>query len=144
VVVWGGTKEVRKNETKNGLKQIKEFCKKNNHTNIIQLCVPHRDDLHINSCVNKEVKVFNRRLSKLMIFDHTVLLQIDSNREMFTKHGLHMNDKGKELAAIKIASTMKYIFQEKIKEPICLTWKEDDVKKLQENHNTQAYEEEKK
>jgi hypothetical protein len=37
----------------------------------------------------------------MKIFDHTVLLQIDSNREMFTKHGLPMNDKGKELATKK-------------------------------------------
>jgi lysophospholipase L1-like esterase len=45
----------------------------------------------------------------MKILDHTVLLQIDSNRELFTTHGLHMNDKGKELAAKKIASTIKYI-----------------------------------
>jgi hypothetical protein len=38
-----------------------------------------------------------------------------------------MNDKGKELAAKKIASTIKYILQKKIKEPICMTWKEDDI-----------------
>jgi hypothetical protein len=112
--VWGGTREAGKNETKNGLNQIKDFFKKNNHTNIIPLCAPHRFDLHVNSCVNKEVEVFNRRLSKLMkMFDHTVLLQIDSNRELFTKHGQHMNDKGKELAAKKIASTVKYILQKK-------------------------------
>lgn len=107
------------------------------------MCVPHRFDLHVNSCVNKEVEVFNRRLSKQMkILDHPALLQIDSNRELFTKHGLHMNDKGRELAAKKIASTIKYILQDKIIEPICMTWKEDDIKKSQKNHNTQAYEEE--
>jgi hypothetical protein len=39
-----------------------------------------------------------------------------------------MNDKGKELAAKKIASSIKYILQEKITEPVCIMWKEDDVK----------------
>jgi hypothetical protein len=34
-----------------------------------------------------------------------------------------MNDKGKELAAKKTASTIKYILQEKITEPICMTGK---------------------
>jgi hypothetical protein len=64
----------------------------------------------------------------MKILDHTLLLQIDSNRDLFTKHGLHMNDKGKELAAKKIASTVKYMLQEKITEPMCMTWKDDDVK----------------
>jgi predicted phosphodiesterase len=79
VVVWGGTSEVGKNETINGLNQIKEFLKKNNHTNIIHMCVPHRFELQENSCVSNEIKVFNRRLSKMIkIFDHTVLQQTDS------------------------------------------------------------------
>jgi hypothetical protein len=66
----------------------------------------------------------------MKILDHIDLLQIDSNTELFAKHGLHMNDKGNELAAKKIASTIKYIHQEKITEPICMTWKEDHVKKI--------------
>jgi hypothetical protein len=36
--------------------------------------------------------------------------------------------KGKELAAKTIASAIKYMLQKKIKEPICMTWKEDDIK----------------
>jgi RNase H-fold protein (predicted Holliday junction resolvase) len=140
-VVWGGTSEVGKTETINDLNQIKEFIKKNNHTNIIQMCVPHRFDLQENSCVNNEIEVFNRRLSKLIkIFDHTVLQQTDSSRELFTKHGLHMNKKRKKQAAEKIAATIKHILQDKIKEPICLTWKEDVVNKSQEKQNIQAHE----
>jgi predicted phosphodiesterase len=142
-VVWGGTSEVGKNETINGLNQIKEFIKKNNHTNIIQMCVRHRFDLQENSCVNNEIEVFNRRLSKMIkIFDHTVLQQTDSSRELFTEHGLHMNKKGKKQkqAAEKIAAIIKHILHDKIKEPICLTWKEDVVNKSQEKQNIQAHE----
>jgi RNase H-fold protein (predicted Holliday junction resolvase) len=139
--VWGGTSEVGKNETINGLNQIKEFLKKNNHTNIIQMCVPHRFDLQENSSVNNEIEVFNRRLSKMIkIFNHTVLQQTDSSRELFTKHGLHMNKKGKKQTAEKIAASVKHILQDKIKEPICLTWKEDIVNKSQEKQNIQAHE----
>jgi hypothetical protein len=75
-----------------------------------------------------------------MIFDHTVLQQTDSSRELFTKHGLHMNKKGKNQAAEKIAATIKHILQDKIKEPICLTWEEDVVNKSQEKQNIQAHE----
>jgi hypothetical protein len=35
-------------------------------------------------------------------FNHTALIKLDSNRDLFTKHGLHTNNKGKELAAKKI------------------------------------------
>ena len=91
VVLWRGTKD--------GLKQIQAFVKKNSHTNDILMSVPHRYDLDINSCVNTEVKVFNRKLQKQMkSFENTVLLDVDQNRDLFTKH---MNTNGKENAANK-------------------------------------------
>jgi glutathionyl-hydroquinone reductase len=97
VIVRGGTRGVGRNESTNGLKQLKDFYMKNNQTNIIQICVPHRFDLSANAHVNKEVEAFNRKLGKLVKpFEHTTLIKLDLNRELFTKHGLHMNDKGKE------------------------------------------------
>jgi hypothetical protein len=54
------------------------------------------------------LKVVNGKLSKEMkTFEHTVVIKLDSNRDLETKHGLHMNNKGKELSAKKIASTTK-------------------------------------
>jgi hypothetical protein len=41
VVMWGGTKDVGKNETRNGLSQLKDFVRGNNHTSTIQMCVTH-------------------------------------------------------------------------------------------------------
>jgi hypothetical protein len=38
---------------------------------------------------------------------------LDSNRDLFTKHGLHLNNKGKELAAKKIVSTVKDMLHKK-------------------------------
>jgi hypothetical protein len=143
VVVWGGTRDVGRNETTRGLNQLKDFFKKNNHTNIIQMCVPQRYDLYANSCVNKEAEVFNRKLGKLVkAFKHTALIKLDLNRELFTKHGLHMNGKGKELVAKKIMSTIKHMLRKQIEEPICMTWKEDEVKKSQEKQKNHIYEEE--
>jgi hypothetical protein len=46
IVIWGGTRDVGRHGTTGGLNQVKDFFKKNNHTNIIQMCVPHRYDLH--------------------------------------------------------------------------------------------------
>jgi vancomycin permeability regulator SanA len=50
VVVWGGSKDVGKNETKQGINWIKSFVETNNHTNIILMEVPHRHDLIQDSC----------------------------------------------------------------------------------------------
>jgi hypothetical protein len=102
VVLWGGTKDVGRNETTDGLKQIEAFVKKNNHMNVILMNVPYRHDLDVNSRVNTDVRMFNRKLQKQMkSSENTVLLDVDQNRDLFTKHGLHMNTNGKESAAKK-------------------------------------------
>jgi hypothetical protein len=73
VVLLGVTKNVRRNETSVGLKHTQAFVNNNSHTNVILMRVPYRYDLHINSCVNKEVTVFNRKLRKQMkVFENTV------------------------------------------------------------------------
>jgi glutathionyl-hydroquinone reductase len=75
VVVWEGKRDVGRNESNNGLKQLKDFYMENNQTNMIQICVPHRFDLSANSCVNKEVEAFNRKLGKLVkAFEHRTLI----------------------------------------------------------------------
>ena len=62
VVVWGGLKDVGKNESKKGINRIQRFVETNKHTNIILMEVPHRHDLIQESCVNKEVKKYNSRI----------------------------------------------------------------------------------
>ena len=55
VVVWRGSRDVGKNETKQGINRVKNFVETNKHTNIILMEAPHRHDLIQYSCVNKEV-----------------------------------------------------------------------------------------
>jgi len=67
------------------------------------MSVPRRHDLESNSCVNDEVKVYNGKLKKhLKVFDNTCVLEVDTDRDLFTRHGLHMNLKGKEQIACVI------------------------------------------
>jgi hypothetical protein len=55
--------------------------------------------------VNSEIKSFNRKLFKLTkIFSHVSVVEIDNDRLLFTKHGLHLNDLGKELLSNKLVS----------------------------------------
>jgi hypothetical protein len=96
IVFWGGTNDVGKNNSQDGLKHI-NFVKMNSHTNIILMSVPHRHDLSEWSCVNSEVKAFNRMLVKLMKpYRHAILVKVHLNRKLFTRQGLHMNNLGKK------------------------------------------------
>jgi hypothetical protein len=98
------------------LRQLKDFVRENSDTNVIQMCVPHRFDLHVNSYVNKDVEVFNRKLRKqIKFFENTAIIKLDSNGVLFTKHGLHLNNKRKELAAKKIVFTIKFMLNKKTK-----------------------------
>ena len=61
------------------------------------MCVPPRHDLPEWSCVNNESKVFNRKLLKLMKpYTHVLAVTTDTGRKFYTRHGLHMNNLGKE------------------------------------------------
>jgi hypothetical protein len=78
IVFWGGTNDVSKNNSQDGLKHITNFVKVNSHTNIILMSVPHRHDLPEWSCVNSEVKTFNRKLVKLMKpHKHVIVVKVD-------------------------------------------------------------------
>ena len=101
--MWG------KNETKKGINGIQEFVKTNNHINFLLMDVPHRYDLKQISCVNKEVDKYSRRLQKhIKVFENAEVINANLDRRGFTKHGQHMNAKGKELMAKRIAVAIKH------------------------------------
>jgi predicted lactoylglutathione lyase len=82
------------------------------------------------SCVNEEIILFNSKLKKLS--EQTVnlrVIDVTTNREMFTKHGLHMNRRGKEQTAEKIATEVSTLLQGNKSKPIVLQWKEEEAKK---------------
>ena len=61
------------------------------------MSVSHRFDLGAHSCVNNEVKAFNRKLDKHMkSFQNAATVKLTSDRNPFTQHGLHLNKKGKK------------------------------------------------
>ena len=122
VVIWGGTHDISKNESKNAILQIESFVQNHNNTNIIVMGAPCRYDLDPSSCVNNEVKVFNRKLRKyLKLYTNVSMIDIDTNRELFTKHGLHMNNKRKEQMSRKIGLEIKCRLKNKGETPIIMT-----------------------
>lgn len=56
--------DVSKNSSEEGLTQTTDFVSRNQQTNIILITIPHKFHLDNLSGVNKEVKAYNRNLSK--------------------------------------------------------------------------------
>jgi hypothetical protein len=82
VVICSGFIDVSKNKASVAPKHILNYVKVNNNTNIILLSAPHRHDLMVSSCVNNEIKSFNRKLWKhVKTIKHTMVLEINPNRE---------------------------------------------------------------
>jgi hypothetical protein len=49
----------------------------------------------------------------MKVFRNASVIEVESERECFTKHGLHMNSRGKEQTAKKIAKEILDILSEK-------------------------------
>jgi hypothetical protein len=107
-----------------GLHQIKNFVENHKETNVIVMSVPCRYDMETKSCVNDEVKVHNRQLKKhLKVLGNTCDTEVDLNRDLLTRHSLHMNSKGKEQIASKIVKTIKVMLNEEKRDPIMMKTK---------------------
>ena len=127
VVLWGGSNDVARNNSVVGMKHILDLLINSTHTNVILLSVPHRHDLINDSCVNREVKVFNVSLqNSLKGFGKVELIEVVSEREFYKKHGQHLNSKGKVSMASRIALTMESMIKRKL-DPISVKWYNDAI-----------------
>ena len=63
IILWGGMKNIGKNDTYKGLHCISQFIGNKRHTKVKIMEAPHRFDLVPTSCVNKEV-YFQQEIAK--------------------------------------------------------------------------------
>jgi hypothetical protein len=67
-----------------------------------------RHDLADWSCVNKEIRIFKRLLVKrLRSYKHVSIRSVNLGKEHFTRHGLHINYKGKKEICHQIADLVQ-------------------------------------
>jgi hypothetical protein len=126
VVIWGGSNDINKNNSKEALRHLCNFIKNNQKVRIVVMTAPPRHDLPPTSCVNSEVIRYNKQMRKRMIpFNNVKVLETDLERQYFTKHGLHLNSSGKEYIAIRLTTLVKSLFRVGRKSPISLQWKEN-------------------
>jgi hypothetical protein len=62
IVIWGGAKDVGKNETKLDLAVYRNLLRGISHANLTLMDVPHGYHLGKTSYINKEVEAYNRKL----------------------------------------------------------------------------------
>jgi hypothetical protein len=71
LIFCGVVNNVGKNNSTKALQHITDFIKTNNHTNIVLVTVPARYDLMQFSCANSEIKLFHRKLKKVVkVYQH--------------------------------------------------------------------------
>jgi hypothetical protein len=113
MVLWGGSNDVARNNSTEGLKMISKLLIETRHTNVILLTVPHRHDLVPNSCVNIEVEVFNRRLYKdAERFKEVQIMEVVNERSHYTRHGQHLNLTGKDYMAKRITTMIEHVLND--------------------------------
>ena len=132
VIVCGGVNNINKNGSIKGLKSVIQFVQNRSNTNVIIMNAPHRYDLEEKSCVNKEVKVYNRKLNNVMRrYNYTEVIDMSANRDHYTEHGLHMNGIGKDWLARRIVNSINKLFVNQELAPIILEWEESSEKREQ-------------
>ena len=126
VVLWGGSNNVARNNSVLGMKHILDLTINSSHTNLILLSVPHRHDLISDSCVNKEIAAFNNSLrNRMKRFSKVDVIDVTNEREFYTRHGQHLNSRGKENMATKIAQNIESLVEKKAN-PISMKWQDDE------------------
>jgi len=123
IIVCGGSNDVSRDMSQMGLNSLKNFVNLRTNTKVLILALSLRHDLSEDSCVNKEIHSFNRKLHKIMkTIEMAKILDYDIAREDFTRHGQHLNSSGKSKVALLIAQHLTKSKSSNI-DPIPLRWK---------------------
>jgi hypothetical protein len=102
---------------------VTELVKENEDTAIVLISAPHRYDVIPELCVNKEVWKYNRLMRKVAkLYTNVKFLEVDLDRSHFTRHGMHMNSKGKDLLTYYLAKEIDLIFNQPQSSPIPIPW----------------------
>jgi len=137
VVLLGGSNDIAKNNSTAGMRHLLEFVTNATHTNVIVMSAPHRHDLISNSCVNTEIEKFNRKLRvRLGRLGRVEMIDVVNDRNLYTRHGQHLNTEGKETMANKIASTIECMLNKQV-EPITGKWYTEAIDML-DHHPVQG------
>jgi IS1 family transposase len=91
------------------------------------------------SCVNEEVRVFNRKLMKIRkLFGHVLIMEVDPNREYYTKHSRHLNNLGKAKVSKQLFLQLLSVLQRKKDILIRVSWPDDHTNNMHDETQEQV------
>jgi hypothetical protein len=126
LVMIGGANDIDTNSHSQNLTSIVNLLQDTRNTNIILAEVPVRYDVGARSHINAEIESNNKKLQKVTKgFQHVSLIRGTPNRELFTKHGLHLNGKGKEIFTKELLKILTVKPKNQKAAAIQLPWKEE-------------------
>jgi hypothetical protein len=103
LILIGGSNDIGTNFCDWNLTSIVNLLQNTQHTNINLAEIPVRYDVGARRHINEEIKWFNRNLQKIAKgYQHVSLIRGPHSRDLFTRHGLHRNSKGKEQLATEL------------------------------------------
>jgi hypothetical protein len=134
VVVIGGSNDIGKIELNTNLTSIVTFLDVLQHTNVIIAELPVRYDIGATPWINGQIKQYNKKLGIVKGHKQAKLIRITTDREHYTKHGLHLNSRGKESMVREI---LTYLQGKQVTHAISvihLPWKNNTVEVVHEGN----------
>ena len=123
LVIWRGSNNISKNNMREAITNVSELVKESKGANIVLISAPHRHDLIHESCVNKEVGKYNRLMRKVAkLYTNVKFLEVPLDRTHSTRHGMHLNPKGKEFLFHQLAIQIDLTFNESQSPSIPIPW----------------------
>jgi hypothetical protein len=129
IIMFGGSNDIDKNVHGSNQTSIVKFLDDAQNINVILAEVPMRNDIGVGSPINEQIKNYNKKLHKVTKrFKHVKLTRVTTNREHFTKHGLHLNNKGKEIMSKELLKNLPTKHESQKVAAIQLPWRNESIK----------------
>ena len=96
VIVIGGYNDIGKSDLNSNLTTRVKFLDDLQPTNVILAEILIRYDIGATLHISDQIKKYNKKLGKMTkSYKQVKLIKTTTNREHYTKHGLHLNSRGK-------------------------------------------------
>jgi hypothetical protein len=126
LITIGGSNDIDKSDKGGNLTSIVNFLDGTQNTNVILVELPVRYDTGVRSHIKERIENYNKKLYKVTKgFKHVRLVKVTPSREHFTKHGLHLNNKGKEITSKELLQSIQIKHQSQKVAANQLPWKNE-------------------
>jgi hypothetical protein len=139
VILNVGSNDVEGKDLGTVLKLINAVVQFNYGTNILLVDIPYRQDLKSFSLENQKIKDFNKKLKKITAaYKHVSFIETNFKRELFTRHGLHWNKRGKTQVVNLLCQRIRSITEKRTLLVLNLKWKEEVIPGVSPNSLNQG------